>query len=167
MFRKIKTRKADFKSYKMTQKMMVSMDEHIADKLDFLKIFRVLGKKKLFYLISDPSPSGMCLMQEINKKEVRCVVHNSNLTSLDDFTFYTYEGHKNYTFKEVFENLNNAIKYKENFFSLQVGEQMEIAAPCFDPDHFKPYHMRFLIACCKEIIKTLDNGETNQKKNIK
>jgi hypothetical protein len=150
-----------------TDKTPIDVDVHIADVINFHELYRVKGREKLFTLRAAPSASGMCGLVEFMDFNNRCVVHHRNLESLGHLVFYTYAGHKDLSFKEVFRNLYDANAEKIEFSKEQLKQQMEIAVPCFDEDQFRPAHMERCLVWFMEIIKKLDDGKIDQKKDIK
>tara|TARA_R110002167_G_scaffold110087_3_gene280321 strand:+ start:483 stop:977 length:495 start_codon:yes stop_codon:yes gene_type:complete len=146
-----------------TDKTTKTDDIHIADVVNFYELYRVKGRKRLFTLRAAPSASGMCAMIEFMNFANTCVVHHNELESLGHLVFYTYAGHKDLTFKEVFRHLYDAGADKADFANKQIKEQMENAVPCFDEDQFKPQHMERCLVWFVEIIKKLNDGKINQK----
>ena len=151
------------KADKMTKKDVL----HIANVINFHELHRIKGRERLFTLRAAPSASRMCGMIEFMNYNNRCVVHERDLESLGHLVFYTYAGHKDLTFKDVFRNLYDAKAESVEFGVKPINEQMEIAVPCFDEDQFKPHHMDKCLSWFVEIIKKLDDGKIDKKKDIK
>ena len=150
-----------------TDKNTESVDEHVADVINFHELFRIKGREKLHTLRAAPSASGMCGMIEFMNYDNRCVVHHRQLESLGHLVFYTYAGHLDLSFKDVFRNLYDAKADEGGFVKEPINKQMEVAVPCFDEDQFKRQHFERCLEWFMEIIKKLDDGEINQKKDIK
>lgn len=156
--------KADQRSGK-ADKDTKTVDEHLADVINFHELFRIKGREKLHTLRGAPSASGMCGLIEFMNYDNRCVVHHRQLQSLGHLVFYTYAGHSDLHFSDVFRNLFDAGADEGEFGKLPIKEQMEIAVPCFDEDQFKTYHMDQCLIWFNEIIKKLDDGGINKKEN--
>ena len=163
----IKTGKKAVQRSGKADKSTTVVDERLSDVINFHELYRIKGRKELFTLRAAPSASGMCGMIEFMNYENRCVVHHRVLESLGRLIFYTYAGHLDLHFKDVFHNLEVAEAEKEVFSDKPIKERMEIAVPCFDEDQFKPQHMEKCLDWYVEIIKKLDDGKINQKKDIK
>jgi len=163
----VKTRKKAPKRSKKIDKEAEKTDVHIADTINFHELFRAKGRKGLHTLRAAPSASGMCGMIEFMNYDNRFVVHQKDLESLGHLVFYTYAGHKDLSFGDVFRNLYDAKADQEGFANRAVKDQMEIAVPCFDEDQFKRHHMVSVLGWFKEIIKKLEDGGINQKKDTK
>jgi hypothetical protein len=139
------------------------VDEHLSDVINFHELYRIKGRKELFTLRAAPSASGMCAMIEFMNYENRCVVHHRMLESLGHLIFYTYAGHKDLSFRDVFNNFEVVEAENEVFRTKPLKERMEIAVPCFDEDQFKPQHFDRCFGWFIEIMKKLDDGKINQK----
>jgi len=163
----IKTREKVVQRSGKADKKTKTVDEHVADVINFHELYRVKGRKRLCTLRAAPSASGMCAMIEFMNYANRFVVHHRQLESLGHLVFYTYAGHKDLTFKEVFRNLYDAKADKADFANKPIKKQMEVAVPCFDEDQFKAPHMERCLGWFMEIIKKLVDGEIDQKKDIK
>jgi hypothetical protein len=143
------------------------VDEHLSDVINFHELYRIKGRKELFTLRAAPSASGMCGLVELMNYENRCVVHHRKLESLGHLVFYTYAGHGDLSFRDVFRNLIDARADEGGFIKLPIKEQMEIAVPCFDEDCFKPQHMERCFGWFMEIMKKLADGKIDKEENIK
>lgn len=140
---------------------------HISDVINFHELYRIKGRKKIHTLRAMPSSSGMCAMMEFMNYDNTCVTHERNLQSLGHLVFYTYVGHSDLRFSDVFRNLYDAKADEAGFNNLPIKEQMEIAIPCFDEDQFKYQHFEKCFEWFMEIIQKLKDGKIDQKKDIK
>jgi len=112
--------------------------ERFADSFDFDKIYTIKGKQGLHYQVSNTQKSGVVGMREFLSDSKPVTVLTNTVTPLRYYVI-TLQDQTKYPIYEAFNNL--ATKTNEELKELSPIELMELAAPNYDPEYFKPYHI--------------------------
>lgn len=141
----------------------VAKKETWADTINFKHLFRVKGKKVLFFPIGEASKDGICPMYEFLGKE-RCSAKLKDLERLHNFYFHLANGEKIHI-SQVFDNLHD--KYGDNLDLKLTEEMMEVMVPGYDREAFKSYHAEKVLTWYLEIkgkIKLNTDGPKEETK---
>jgi len=111
------------------------------DQFDFKNIFRIKGKKGLYYPIAGMTKQRLIRMCEIYQTKNTLIAKVDDLVCLGDFQFIRIDG-SSIGMAEVFTNLSNYAKESEDyaFEGVTIEELMPFMCPKFDKDKFKKYH---------------------------
>jgi len=125
-------------------------EETFGQSINFKHLFRVKGKKPLFFPIGHTSKSGLVPMYEFLGAPGGKTIwaHFSDVQSLDEFRFHLDDGQK-IEITQVFDNLNN--HYGENLEIKFSHELMQIMIPDYHQELFKPYNAEKILNWYLEI----------------
>ncbi len=147
--------------YKVEEEVVVSEPKELTfgESINFKQLFRIKGKKEIYFSITQKNKSGVIGMCEF-LGDKKCSVTLSDIESLD-VVFHKYDGSE-IKMSEVFDNLD-----REGLQIIQecksIAWLMEIICPGFDSDLFKEYHAEKVIKWFIEIkTKINSKSETNK-----
>ena len=129
-----------------------------AEQFEFSDLFRVKGKKGLYFPASTKHKSGVVMLREWEGTG-RCVTHARNLQRLSELVFHKEDGTV-LSITEVMDNIDQNLKLEEipgiNKFNAR-PPVLERIVPGYDPAMFKPSHAVQVLSWWAEIKRKTED----------
>jgi len=128
--------------------------ELLSEAIDFNNIYRVKGKKGLYFPLSKPNKGNLVGMANLTNHEDRFTSNTSTLICLGHLVI-----HKNdkthITLGVAFDNLK---EHFENNKELSDKDVCSVICPDYDDELFKPYHAKSIVEWFHTINKFVEDN---------